>query len=131
MRSAASFSTEAEDGERDISTADIGSDCVVDSHEARDDRHVLHVAGIVGDHTASERPPRARRSSTLPVLASNASSSRFQKLAGIYIQDSTIDVFQTDAVFTDEWVSQYPVMWELEMPTIDPRERPGLGFQRG
>jgi hypothetical protein len=67
----------------------------------------------------------------LPVLASNASSSRFQKLAGIYIQDSTIDVFQTDAVFTDEWVSQYPVMWELEMPTIDPRERPGLGFQRG
>jgi hypothetical protein len=53
------------------------------------------------------------------------------KSEGIYIQDSTIDVFQTDAVLTDEWVSQYPVMRELEMPTIDPRERPGLEFQRG
>jgi hypothetical protein len=53
------------------------------------------------------------------------------KLEEIYIQDSTIDVFQTDAVLTDEWVSQYPVMWELEMPTIHPRERPGLEFQRG
>jgi PAS domain S-box-containing protein len=32
-----------------------------------------------------------------------------RKLSGISIQHSTIDVIQTDAVLTDEWVSQYPM----------------------
>jgi hypothetical protein len=40
-----SFSAEAEDGDRGVSAADIGSHRVVDPHEARDDRHVLHAAG--------------------------------------------------------------------------------------